>query len=69
MPSDANLFNLLKGTHILKVINVFSFILINTLALLIVPCLAENLLYFGKDMALCLAYNMEAPWNLYNSST
>ena len=23
------------------------------------PSLAENLLYFGKDMDLCLAYNME----------
>ncbi len=23
------------------------------------PCVAENLLYFSKDMDLCLAYNME----------
>ncbi len=68
MPSDANLFNLLKGNHIMKVINVNSFLEFNTVALLIVPCLAENLLYFGKNMDLCLAYNMEAPWNLYNSS-
>jgi hypothetical protein len=26
MPSDANLFNLLKGNHIMKVINVISFL-------------------------------------------
>ncbi len=69
MPSDANLFNLLKGNHIMKIINVISFLEINTLALLIVPHLAENLLYFAKDMDLRLAYNMGAPWKLYNSST
>jgi hypothetical protein len=49
MPSDANLFNLLKGNHIMKVINVISFFTINTLALLIVLRLADNLPYFGKD--------------------
>jgi hypothetical protein len=59
MPRDANLFNLLEGNHIMKVINVISFFKINTLALLIVPSLADNLPYFGKDMDLCLAYNME----------
>ncbi len=37
----------LKGNHIMKIINVISFLYINTLALLIVPRLAENLLYFG----------------------
>jgi hypothetical protein len=26
MPSDANLFNLLKGNHIMKIINVISFL-------------------------------------------
>jgi hypothetical protein len=26
MPSDANLFNLLKGNHIIKIINVISFL-------------------------------------------
>jgi hypothetical protein len=43
----------------MKVINVISFLEINTLALLIVPCLADSLPYFCKDMDLCLAYNME----------
>ena len=45
----------------MKVIKQISFLYINTLALLIVPCLADSLPYFGigKDMDLCLAYNME----------
>ena len=55
MPSDASLFNLLKGNHIMKVINVNSFLKFNPLALLVVPRLAENHCYFGKDMDLCLA--------------
>ena len=55
MPSDANLFNLLKGNHIMKVINVNSFLKFNPLALLVVPPLAENHRYFGKDMDFCLA--------------
>jgi hypothetical protein len=53
----------------MKVIKLILFLEINTLALLIVPCLADSLPYFCKDMDLCLAYNMEAPWKLYNSST
>ena len=36
----------------------FHFFKFNTLALLIVLCLAENLPYFGKDMDLSLGYNM-----------
>jgi hypothetical protein len=43
----------------MKVIKLISFLEINTLALLIVPCLADSLPYFCKDMDLCLAYNME----------
>jgi hypothetical protein len=38
----------------------FSFLKFETLALLIVPSLAKNLPYFGKDMDFSLAYNMEA---------
>ena len=34
----------------------FHFFKFNTLALLIAPCLAENLPYFGKDMDLSLGY-------------
>jgi hypothetical protein len=43
----------------MKVIKLILFLEINTLALLIVPCLADSLPYFCKDMDLCLAYNME----------
>ena len=43
----------------MKVIKLILFLEINTLALLIVPCLAGSLPYFCKDMDLCLAYNME----------
>ena len=43
----------------MKVIKLILFLEINTLALQIVPCLADSLPYFCKDMDLCLAYNME----------
>ncbi len=43
----------------MKVIKLISFLEINTLALLIVPSLADSLPYFSKDMDLCLAYSME----------
>ena len=51
----------------MKVINVISFLEINTLALLIVPCLADSLPYFCKDMDLCLAYNMEEHHGIYTN--
>ena len=43
----------------MKVIKLILFLEINTLALLIVPCLADSLPSICKDMDLCLAYNME----------
>ncbi len=43
----------------MKVIKLILFLEIDTLALLVVPCLADSLPYFCKDMDLCLAYNME----------
>ena len=61
MSSDANQLNLLKGNHqsYYEGHQTYFISLNYTLALLIVPSLADSLPYFGKDMDLCLAYNME----------